>query len=85
MNRDSSTGKPGSVLSIEAAHTPLFHDSLAGQKTLFLSLHCCQESPQLRLKGEATTHPNVKIMLHYTELSLERCETDPTQTFSAGL
>lgn len=63
-----------------ATHIPLFHDSLAGQKTLCLSLHHCQESPQLHLEDEATTRWNVKIMLHYTELSLERCGRDVTQT-----
>lgn len=51
----------------------LFHDTLAGQKTLFLSSHHCQKSTQLHLEGEETVHWNVKIRLHDTELSLERC------------
>lgn len=55
-----------------SAHLSLFHDTLAGQKTLFLSSHHCQKSPQLHLEGEETAHWNVKIRLHGTELSLER-------------
>lgn len=68
-----------SALMWASAHMSLFHDTLAGQKTLFLPLHRCQESPRLHHEGEVTTRWDVKIRLHGTELPLERCAANLTQ------